>query len=148
MLSRFSCCTVRPQIGRIEPIIDFHQRQATSRGEDSAGRILVSGSERNRIRMFMLKALHHGVNRRAHPVVEAARGFWLAYDGPADLGRSIRHTGGVMIARLYGKSPVEYLVDESSRRRALRIGALALGGEINSVESLLGLLEDDERTER
>ncbi|HEY1761522.1 MAG TPA: phosphotransferase [Acidimicrobiales bacterium] len=97
---------------------------------------------------FMLKALHHGVNRRAHPLVEAARGFWLAYDGPADLGRSLRHTGGVMIARLYGKSPVEYLVDESSRRRALRIGALALGGDINSVESLLGLLEDDERTER
>jgi 5-methylthioribose kinase len=92
---------------------------------------------------FMLKALYHGVNQTTHPLVDAARGFWMAYDGPADLGRSFRHTGGVMIARLYGKSPVEYLVDESSRRRALRIGTSALGGDITSVESLLGLLEDD-----
>jgi hypothetical protein len=76
-------------------------------------------------------------------VVEAARRFWLAYDGPADVERAIRHTGGVMIARLYGKSPVNYLVEASSRRRAHRIGALALSGRVASVETLLGLVESE-----
>lgn len=93
---------------------------------------------------LMLKALYHRVKGTTHPLINAARGFWRAYDGPADLERSIRHTGGIMIARLYGKSRVEYLEEESSRRRALRIGALALGGGIGSVESLLRLLDDDE----
>jgi aminoglycoside phosphotransferase (APT) family kinase protein len=94
---------------------------------------------------FMLKALYHGARPTSHPMVEAARRFWYSYDGPADLERALRHTGGVMMARLYGKSPVEYLVDESSRRRAHRIGALALSGEVGSMDSLLGLLEGTEK---
>jgi len=92
---------------------------------------------------FMLKALHDGAKRTTHPLVEAARRFWLAYDGPADLERSIRHTGGVIIARLYGKSPVAYLVDESARRRAHVIGSMAVSGDIRSLESLLSLIEEE-----
>ena len=95
---------------------------------------------------FMLKALHHGVTRSTHHLVESARQFWLAYEGPAGVDQSIRHTGGVMVARLYGKSPVDYLVDEASRQRAHRIGAMALGGQVRTVDDLLELLDNELRS--
>lgn len=92
---------------------------------------------------FMLKALFHGATSSTHHLVGVARQFWQAYDGPAVEERSIRHTGGVMVARLYGKSPVPYLVDEPSRRRAHRIGARALSGRVKTVEALLQLLDEE-----
>jgi aminoglycoside phosphotransferase (APT) family kinase protein len=92
---------------------------------------------------FMLKALHHGVTRSTHHLVESARQFWLAYEGPASVDQSIRHTGGVMVARLYGKSPVDYLVDEASRQRAYQIGAVALSGQVRTVDGLLELLDNE-----
>ena len=92
---------------------------------------------------FMLKALYHGVHDAAHEMVEAAREFWRAYEGPAEVAHSLRHAGGVMVARLYGKSPVDYLTDEGARERAQRIGAIALRGRVTTYEDFLALIEEE-----
>lgn len=68
---------------------------------------------------------------------EALSALWAAYDGPADRARSLRHAGGVMLARLYGKSPVDYLEDPDERRRAHQLGVRALGGGVADVDALL-----------
>ena len=92
---------------------------------------------------FMLKAILHQARTRTHAVVQAAEGFWRSYDGPAPLDMSIRHAGGVMLARLFGKSPVDYLEDEDSRDRARRIGARALSGDVRDIEAFLALIEEE-----
>ena len=92
---------------------------------------------------LLLKAIYLEVRDAGHDLVEALRQFWTSYDGPADVEQSIRHTGGVMLARLYGKSPVEYLNNDVARDRAHRIGARALSGRITTVASLLSLIEDE-----
>lgn len=92
---------------------------------------------------FMLKALYHGATRTTHDIVEAAREFWTSYDGPAGVHQSIRHAGGVMLARLYGKSPVEYLSSSTVRAKAHRIGARALNGRITSVQEFLALVDEE-----
>ena len=89
---------------------------------------------------YILKVLYHEIHDESHELVAAVRGFWKAYEGPADLHRSIRHLGGVVVARLYGKSPVEYLVNETSRARAHRIGAQALSGRLASIDELVELI--------
>lgn len=92
---------------------------------------------------YMLKALYHEATGATHDIVEAAREFWTSYDGPASALQSIRHAGGVMLARLYGKSPVEYLSSDPTRTRAHRIGARALSGRITSVEEFLALIDEE-----
>ncbi len=92
---------------------------------------------------FMLKALYHESTGVTHDIVEAARGFWTSYDGPAGVRQSIRHAGGVMLARLYGKSPVEYLWSGATRSRVHRIGARALSGSVISVEEFLALIDEE-----
>jgi aminoglycoside phosphotransferase (APT) family kinase protein len=84
---------------------------------------------------LMLKALRHQPASGVEPLLEASRRFWLSYDGPADRLRGFRHAGGVMLARLYGKSPVEYMPDERSRSRADVVGRRALHGEIADIEA-------------
>jgi tRNA A-37 threonylcarbamoyl transferase component Bud32 len=85
---------------------------------------------------LMLKAVRGCPIGEAELIVEAARRFWATYEGPADRPRAFRHTGAVMLARLYGKSPVEYLTDGAARRRAHEIGVRALGGGIEEFEDL------------
>jgi Phosphotransferase enzyme family len=52
--------------------------------------------------------------------------FWDGYSGPADRGLALRHVGGIMAARLHGKSPVDYLEDPGERDRALAFAEAAL----------------------
>jgi hypothetical protein len=52
---------------------------------------------------LLLKAC---LNTKLRP---AARVLAQAYRGPADPALAVRHTGAIMLARLWGKSPVEYL---------------------------------------
>jgi 5-methylthioribose kinase len=92
---------------------------------------------------FLLKLIHLGSENNAM-VMKAARSFWSAYEGAADEERSLRHLGGVMVARLYGKSPVDYLTDDESRQRAHRIGAAALGGEARTLDEVFALLGGEE----
>lgn len=89
---------------------------------------------------FVLKALRTNSAGGPRPLLEAARRFWLAYDGPVDRGRGFRHTGAVMLARLYGKSRVDYLNDAAERQRAHDVGARALAGDVDGFESLADLV--------
>ncbi len=87
---------------------------------------------------LMLKAVRTSPTGGFEALVEAGRQFWAAYDGPADRERAFRHTGAVMLARLYGKSPVEYLVDGPARQRAHEVGKRALSGGFEEFEVLAG----------
>lgn len=88
---------------------------------------------------FFLKALREDA---AEPgaMIEAARTFWSAYDGPADRARGLRHAAGVMIARLHGKSPVEYLNDAPSRQRVEEAASFILSsaaGDFDEVATVV-----------
>jgi 5-methylthioribose kinase len=85
---------------------------------------------------LVLKALRDQPTGGVDQLLDAGRRFWANYSGPADRSRGIRHTGGVMLARLYGKSPVEYLEDSPARARVRFVGERALAGGIDQFESL------------
>ena len=72
-----------------------------------------------------------------NPLWRAAAVLARAYDGPADPGLAVRHTGAIMLARLWGKSPVEYLTGEPERAAAAGIGARALHDGYGSLTALL-----------
>ena len=74
---------------------------------------------------LLLKACRNEPSARER-LRSAVCAFWDGYSGPADRGLALRHVGGVIAARLYGKSPVEYLGDPCERDRALRVAAAAL----------------------
>jgi 5-methylthioribose kinase len=67
----------------------------------------------------------------------AARTLARAYRGPADPARAVRHTGAIMLARLWGKSQVEYLTAEPVRVAAAAIGSRALHDGYGSLTELL-----------
>ncbi len=69
----------------------------------------------------------------------AVRALARAYRGPADPALAVRHAGAIMLARLWGKSPVEYLTAGPDRVAAAAIGGQALHGGYGS---LTGLLDD------
>jgi len=80
---------------------------------------------------LLLKAFHRP--QLAHSYLEAAREFWKALDlglkaemTPEFESMTIRHLGGLMLARIDGKSPVEYIVDENSKERVRRLGKSVL----------------------
>ncbi|MGH9093329.1 MAG: phosphotransferase family protein, partial [Acidimicrobiales bacterium] len=83
-----------------------------------------------------LKALRDQPAGGRAATVGALRAFWDAYEGPADTGRSLRHTGAVMLARLFGKSPVDYLASGDERERARSVGEQALRGWLGDVGDL------------
>ena len=67
----------------------------------------------------------------------AARALARAYRGPADPARAVRHAGAIMLARLWGKSRVEYLTAEPARATAAAIGGRALHDGCGSLTELL-----------
>lgn len=71
----------------------------------------------------------------------ALTALWGAYDGPAPVDRALRHTGAIMLARLHGKSPVEYLTDPSWRAAAHAVGAGALVGAARGPDDLVEAVE-------
>ncbi len=72
------------------------------------------------------------------PLWTAAQTLARGYQGPADPELAVRHTGAIMLARLWGKSPVEYLTGEAERSAAAAIGERALHGGYRSLMALLG----------
>ena len=60
-----------------------------------------------------------------------------AYRGPADPARAVRHAGAIMLARLWGKSRVEYLTAEPVRVAAAAIGGRALHDGYGTLTELL-----------
>ena len=85
---------------------------------------------------LLLKALRSVVTGGSALLLDSARRFWDAYDGPADRARAVRHTGAVMMARLFGKSLVEYLPAEAERARVYDLARLALGGGLTDIDEL------------
>jgi 5-methylthioribose kinase len=74
------------------------------------------------INHLMLKALYRP--QYASRYLDAVRAFWKPVQpapGASDPGferRTVRHLGALMLARIDGKSPVEYLQDEATRDQA------------------------------
>ena len=73
----------------------------------------------------LLSKAHHLPEHR-ETFVEAARNFWQRYhtqivgvdDADALEQRSVHHTLGCLLARVAGRSPLEYLDDETQDRQA------------------------------
>jgi aminoglycoside phosphotransferase (APT) family kinase protein len=86
---------------------------------------------------LLLKACRDRQVPGASALWRAAAALAQAYDGPADPGLAVRHTGAIMLARLWGKSPVEYLTGEPERAAAAGIGARALHDGYGSLTALL-----------
>jgi 5-methylthioribose kinase len=73
----------------------------------------------------------------------AARTLARSYRGPADPALAVRHAGAIMLARLWGKSRVEYLTAEPDRAAAAAIGRRALHGGYRSLTEFLDDLPGD-----
>ena len=86
---------------------------------------------------LLLKACRDRPAPAASPLWLAAAALAQAYDGPADPGLAVRHTGAIMLARLWGKSPVDYLTGEPERAAAAAIGGRALHDGYGSLTALL-----------
>jgi 5-methylthioribose kinase len=94
---------------------------------------------------LLLKALHQPQFR--HLYMKAAREFWKTLAtglGPAagsDFERmTTRHLGALMLARIDGKSPVEYIRDEGTKERVRRLAKRILRERPEHLEDALGLV--------
>ncbi len=98
---------------------------------------------------LFLKALHQP--RLAPDYFEAAREFWRALEGelqgesfPAFEAMTLRHLGALMLARIDGKSPVEYIREDRTKELVRRTASRllldrppCLNGAIQVVEERL-----------
>ena len=99
---------------------------------------------------LFLKAFHQP--RFAHLYVAAARQFWKALVtalGILDLGNfgtpgfeilTLMHLGGLMLARIDGKSPVEYLTDERAKEKVRQAAKRILRERPTDIEHAIGLI--------
>ncbi len=95
---------------------------------------------------LFLKALH--LPRYAPRYFQAAREFWRTLtaltegeDSTAFERMTLRHLGGLMMARIDGKSPVEYITDEATRRRVRALASRVLLDAIPTLEQAIQLAE-------
>jgi 5-methylthioribose kinase len=94
---------------------------------------------------FVLKAIRFP--ERAPRYLEAARAFWRAYIttlspslDPEIEASTIRELGCLLLARIDGKSKIEYITQESMRMTARRLAREILLGTEESLESMLALV--------
>jgi 5-methylthioribose kinase len=94
---------------------------------------------------LLLKAFHQP--RFGQLYIGAAREFWSALTtglGPAadsDFERmTVRHLGALMLARIDGKSPVEYIKDEATKGRVRKLAKRILLENPERLEEALGLV--------
>jgi aminoglycoside phosphotransferase (APT) family kinase protein len=93
---------------------------------------------------FLCKAIHlppHGPSFLA-----AARRFWSCYQDLIALPEVSRrnagyHLAAIMLARVDGKSPLEYLTEEAQRERVRAVATVALGEPDTSVDSVMRAVE-------
>ena len=91
---------------------------------------------------LMLKSFHQP--RLAEPYVQAARTFWQALIAGLHDARTVnfeamtvRHLGGLMLARMDGKSPVEYIRDEDVKTRVRQTAKRLLAERPESFDAAL-----------
>ena len=89
---------------------------------------------------LMLKSFHQP--RYAGRYFEAARAFWDVLEAGIRSAAmvdfeamTVRHLGGLMLARIDGKSPVEYITDETTKSRVRRTAKILLTQAPRSVEA-------------
>ena len=96
-----------------------------------------------------LKAIHRP--ELAQQYNAAARSFWSAYRAAgggiaaatAVLEReTVRQLGVLLLARIDGKSPAEYITGDEQKRRARRLARVILAGDIASLDELHRRLQD------
>jgi 5-methylthioribose kinase len=92
---------------------------------------------------LFLKAFHKP--QFAQVYLEAVREFWKALHAGLGLGATgdfetmtIRHLGGLMLARIDGKSPVEYIRDEQTKERVRRVAKSIMLDPPGDMEALIG----------
>ena len=100
--------------------------------------------------------LNHLLLKRLHVPTASARlercalGFWRGYEGAVgekllpDARYVSGHLGCLMVARVDGKSPAEYL-SPSERETAAKVGTQLLLAPPDSLEAVLALVADDRR---
>lgn len=95
---------------------------------------------------LMLKSFHQP--RYAGLYFQAARTFWQALtcglDGVTTVnfeGMTVRHLGGLMLARIDGKSPVEYIRDEVTKSPVRRTAKCILHQQPASMEETLEVVQ-------
>ena len=92
-----------------------------------------------------LKSIHLPASHTA--LDSAARAFLNAYAGavgnvlPLDLPGTARQVGALLLARVHGKSPAEYLT-APGRAHVERLAAIALEGRIETLDNLTQFRED------
>ncbi len=73
---------------------------------------------------FLSKA--HHLRAQRGKFAEAAHWYWKSYNDSSCEARAVRHTLGCLLARVDGRSPLEYLdADERRRQRAAVLGLMA-----------------------
>ncbi len=94
---------------------------------------------------LLLKALHQP--RFGELYLEAARQFWdalcagLGPAGDTEFERmTVRHLGALMLARIDGKSPVEYIREETTRERVRRVAKRILLERSERLTDAIGLV--------
>jgi 5-methylthioribose kinase len=97
---------------------------------------------------LLLKSLHQP--QFWHLYVEAAREFWkalttgLGVAAGSDFERmTTRHLGALMLARIDGKSPVEYIQDDNTKDRVRRVARCILLARPERLEEAIGLVQSE-----
>jgi 5-methylthioribose kinase len=93
---------------------------------------------------LLLKALRFREWSAAY--VAAARGFWSSYaavaPGPEETELSAaRELGVLMLARIDGKSPVEYITDEPTKARVRETASRLITARADRLEPVFGIVE-------
>lgn len=94
---------------------------------------------------LFLKALHQP--RFASAYFQAGREFWRSLETQLENepGRefealTVRHVGGLMLARIDGKSPVEYIREEAIKNRVRSVARLLLREQPRRLEEVIALV--------
>ncbi len=99
---------------------------------------------------LFLKALHNP--ELAAQYFSAVREFWkaLATTMPGGVSRgfealTLRHLGALMLARIDGKSPVEYIRDEEMKERVRSVAKQILHGQPQRLEQVIQIVDEAAR---
>jgi hypothetical protein len=87
---------------------------------------------------LVLKACRDAAVGERSRLFDGVRLLWGRYNGPADPGLALRHCGAIVLARLWGKSTVDYLGRESGRAAAVAAACALTPGQ--SVDDMLATL--------
>lgn len=89
---------------------------------------------------YLCKAIH--LPAHADALLDAARRFWSVYRAGVTLPEASRaqaghHLAAIMLARVDGKSPLEYLVDEEQRNRVRAVALAALEADGTNIGAVI-----------